>query len=102
MIFRTSTIVAGLCLALMAGGTAVAQTAAPAAATKEMTPQQKRMSDCNASAAGKKGDDRKTYMSSCLKGEAPAKPLTPQQQRMKDCNAKAGLSLWRVTSARPS
>ncbi|KAG1270618.1 hypothetical protein G6F64_015636 [Rhizopus arrhizus] len=50
------------------------------------------MADCNKSATGKTGDDRKTYMSSCLKGEAtaPAKQLTPQQQKMKDCNAKAG------------
>jgi hypothetical protein len=49
------------------------------------------MADCNKSAEGKKGDDRKAYMSSCLKGEtaAPAKELTPQQQKMKDCNAKA-------------
>ncbi|OZI71948.1 PsiF family protein [Bordetella genomosp. 12] len=90
MVFRKSSIVAGLCLALLASGPVIAQTAAPAAAAKEMTPQQKRMSDCNKSAEGKKGDERKTYMSSCLKGEEPAKQLTPQQQRMKDCNAKAG------------
>lgn len=77
-----------------------AQTAAPQApakapaaqpAAKTPTPQQQRMSDCNKSAEGKKGDDRKTYMSTCLRGEAaaPAKTLTPQQQRMKDCNAQA-------------
>jgi len=89
MSFRTFSIAAGLCLGLtLAHGTAaVAQTAAPA---KELTPQQKRMAECNQSATGKTGDERKTYMSSCLKGEtAPGKALTPQQQRMKDCNAKA-------------
>ncbi|ANY17810.1 PsiF family protein [Bordetella pseudohinzii] len=92
MVFRKSSMVAGLCLALLASGPVAAQTAAPAAtpSAKQMTPQQERMAACNRSAEGKKGDDRKAYMSSCLRGEAPAKQLTPQQQRMKDCNAKAG------------
>lgn len=91
MVFRKSSMVAGLCLALLARGPVAAQTAAPAATpgTKPLTPQQQRMAECNKSAEGKKGDDRKAYMSSCLKGEEPAKSLTPQQQRMKDCNAKA-------------
>ncbi|WP_251863553.1 PsiF family protein [Achromobacter sp. Marseille-Q4962] len=70
------------------GGAALAQTAAQPA--KAPTAQQQRMTECNKAAEGKKGDDRKTFMSSCLKGEAPAKSLTPQQQKMKDCNAKAG------------
>ena len=30
--------------------------------------QQERMKDCNAKAEGKAGDDRKKFMSSCLKG----------------------------------
>ena len=70
-----------------------AQTAAPA---KTLTPQQQRMNDCNgkASTQALKGDARKTFMSSCLRGEdakpAAAKPLTAQQQKMKDCNAQAG------------
>ncbi|HEY0295637.1 MAG TPA: PsiF family protein [Bordetella sp.] len=69
-----------------------AQTAAPA---KTLTPQQQRMNDCNSKASGQalKGDARKSYMSSCLRGETPApvgKPLTPQQQKMKDCNGQAG------------
>ena len=52
--------------------------------------QQSRMADCNKQATGKKGDDRKTFMSACLSGKpaAPAAKVTPQQ-RMKDCNAKA-------------
>jgi hypothetical protein len=62
--------------------------AAPALAT---TAQQERMKTCNAKAAGMKGEDRKAFMSRCLKGEdgtaAPA--ATAQQQRMKDCNAGA-------------
>lgn len=57
------------------------------------TGQQNRMKDCNTQASGKTGDARKAFMSSCLKGDAPAaapvKEMTSQQQRMKDCNADA-------------
>ena len=42
-----------------------------------------------ASAADKKGDERKAFMSSCLKAGAPAAPMT-QQEKMKVCNTKAG------------
>ncbi|KAA0949210.1 MULTISPECIES: PsiF family protein [unclassified Pseudomonas] len=58
------------------------------------TAQQNKMTTCNAEATTKtlKGDERKAYMSTCLKA-APAandaKTLTPQQQKMKDCNATA-------------
>lgn len=54
------------------------------------TTQQNRMADCNKQAEGKKGDDRKAFMKSCLSGkpQEAAKPATPQQ-RMKDCNQKA-------------
>jgi len=61
------------------------------AADKPLTPQQQRMVDCNKQASGKTGDDRKSFMSSCLKGEmaaTAAKPSTPQE-RMKTCNADA-------------
>jgi hypothetical protein len=30
--------------------------------------QQQKMKDCNKKAEGKKGDERKTFMSSCLSG----------------------------------
>ena len=52
------------------------------------TAQQNKMTTCNADASSKslKGDDRKAYMSSCLKA-TPAG--TPQQQKMKTCNATA-------------
>ncbi|MGZ7457219.1 PsiF family protein [Pseudomonas sp. Ma2-10] len=58
------------------------------------TEQQNKMTTCNADATAKtlKGDERKNFMSTCLKA-APAadaaKPLTPQQQKMKTCNADA-------------
>ncbi|MBK5352793.1 phosphate starvation-inducible protein PsiF [Pseudomonas sp. TH41] len=58
------------------------------------TDQQNKMTTCNADATAKslKGDERKTFMSTCLKA-APAaeaaKPMTPQQEKMKTCNATA-------------
>jgi len=59
--------------------------------SKPLTPQQQRMVDCNKQATGKTGDERKTFMSTCLKGEstaaAPAKQT--QQEKMKTCNAEA-------------
>lgn len=55
------------------------------------TPQQERMKTCNQQAAGKKGADRKAFMSACLKGETPvAAAPTTQQERMKACNQQAG------------
>ena len=85
-------------LAIAFGATsALAADPAPA---KTLTPQQQKMKDCNAQATGKTGDERKTFMSTCLKGgttaaaapavaAAPAKPMT-QQQKMKSCNADPG------------
>ena len=47
------------------------------------------MKECNAKADGKKGDERKAFMSACLSGkDAPAKMT--QQEKMKACNKKAG------------
>jgi hypothetical protein len=73
----------------------------PAAPAKARTAQQQRMVDCNQQATGKKGAERKTFMSSCLKGGAaaaapaaamPAAAPTAkqaQQEKMKSCNADA-------------
>jgi psiF repeat-containing protein len=54
------------------------------------TPQQQRMKDCNVQASKQnlKGDERRSYMSSCLKGDKPQ--LTAQQEKMKSCNRDAG------------
>ena len=57
-------------------------------AEKAMSSQNKRMSDCNTQATGKKGDERKAFMSTCLKGDKVAAPT--QQEKMKTCNADAG------------
>lgn len=57
------------------------------------TAQQNKMTTCNAEATTKtlKGDERKTFMKTCLSAPAAndAKTLTPQQQKMKDYNASA-------------
>ncbi|VVO47641.1 Phosphate starvation-inducible protein PsiF [Pseudomonas fluorescens] len=58
------------------------------------TDQQNKMTTCNADATAKslKGDERKAFMSTCLKAAPPAdaaKPMTPQQEKMKTCNADA-------------
>src|SRR5574337_658179 len=53
-----------------------ADQAAPAA--KPHSAQQQRMIDCNKQATGKKGAERKAFMSSCLKGHAAAAPTAGQ------------------------
>ncbi|MCF9003437.1 PsiF family protein [Pseudomonas syringae] len=53
------------------------------------TAQQNKMTTCNADASAQslKGDERKAFMSTCLKA-APPPPAT-QQEKMKTCNATA-------------
>ncbi|WNZ79045.1 PsiF family protein [Pseudomonas sp. P105] len=53
------------------------------------TAQQNKMTTCNADATAKalKGDERKAFMSNCLKA-TPVDASTPQE-RMKTCNATA-------------
>ena len=49
--------------------------------------QQSKMTTCNASAAGKKGDDRKAYMKNCLSSTSATAPApATQQQKMSACN----------------
>ena len=69
---------------------ASAAVVASPAATKPLTSSQQRMSDCSRQATGKKGDERKAFMSSCLKGSAAAPAKMTQQEKMKKCNAEAG------------
>jgi psiF repeat-containing protein len=70
-------------MSLAAGTLSVAS----AADEKKANPQQERMKACNAEAGDKKGDERKAFMSQCLKGGA-ATPMT-QQEKMKKCNVDA-------------
>jgi hypothetical protein len=78
-----------LAVASLLAFSASAMAAPQAAAKKELTPQQQRMSTCNTQATGKKGDERKTFMSSCLKGDTAAPAQQTQQQKMTSCNKDA-------------
>ncbi len=76
-------------LSLIAIGFAVSMTFAPltyAADAPAKTAQQNKMTTCNKSAEGKKGDERKAFMKECLsaKDDAP----TTQQGKMKVCAAE--------------
>ena len=59
--------------------------------------QQDKMKACNKDATGKKGDERKVFMKTCLsKNGAPAAEAKPaakakptQQNKMKTCNEEA-------------
>jgi hypothetical protein len=74
-----------LALAAVAATAAHAQgsTADQGAPTK----QQEKMIACNKDAEGKKGDERKAFMSQCLKKKPEP---TTQQDKMKVCNKQAG------------
>jgi psiF repeat len=80
----------GATLALLAGQTAVAQSMA--ASTTHPNSQQEMMKACNADATSKglKGDERKTFMKSCLSSKGMSEAdINKQQQKMKTCNADA-------------
>jgi psiF repeat len=86
------TLSAVLALAFSTSAFAAAHKTAPEmAASAPMTKQQSKMGDCNKAAADKKGDERKTFMKSCLSAggtTAAAAPAT-QQDKMKKCNVDA-------------
>ncbi|MEP6826352.1 MAG: PsiF family protein, partial [Ramlibacter sp.] len=65
---------------------AASHAGAPMAKDDAKTPQQTRMTTCNADAKDKKGDERKKFMSECLKAKPEA---TAQQTKMTTCNADA-------------
>lgn len=73
-------------LILSVAVTLLSASLAPAALAA--TGQQNKMKECNASAADKKGDERKAYMKECLSAKPAAKPT--QQDKMKSCNKEAG------------
>ncbi len=84
---RLSLMVASMALAFAASTAFAAPQDSSGSATKAPNSQQQRMTDCNKQATGKTGDERKAFMSSCLKGEAPAPAKMTQQEKMKSCNA---------------
>ena len=54
-----------------------------------MTAQQEKMKTCNADASGKKGEERKAFMKTCLSDKPMAAAPMTQQQKMKACNTDA-------------
>jgi hypothetical protein len=90
---RTSWLVAvGAALAVLAGPAVFAQAAGTATGAMPANSQQEKMKTCNTEATSKslKGDERKSFMKSCL-SEHPAAPAktNSQQEKMKSCNAEA-------------
>jgi hypothetical protein len=81
------TLLAALCLSFLALSAYAQDKKEPSAAQKK---QQARMKECNVKAEGKKGDERKNFMSQCLKDPGPSKAQQKQQDRMASCNKEAG------------
>jgi psiF repeat-containing protein len=71
--------------------------AAAAHAQEGPTPEQTRMSECNAQANKQKVmkfSDRKAFVDACMRGETPKKPAAPKkatakQDKTKACNKQA-------------
>jgi predicted lipid-binding transport protein (Tim44 family) len=60
-------------------------------ASDKQKAQQARMSECNGKAKDMKGDDRKKFMSSCLRGEdGVSNKQQAQRDKMASCNKEAG------------
>ena len=89
-------LLAVLCCSLMAAAPLALAQDKGKAPTEAQKKQQARMSACNKQAGDKKGDERKKFMSSCLKGQdkaagAPSAKQKAQQDKMGDCNKQANL-----------
>ena len=82
MTARTWTVGAALLVSLSLGSLASGE-------DKPLTAQQQKMVTCSQQAKEKslKGDERKTFISDCLKAEKAA--TNAQHQKMKDCNKQA-------------
>ena len=88
------------CLLMLAAPLALAQDKAKGKPpTEAQKKQQERMAACNKQAGDRKlkGDERKKFMSTCLKGQestagaAPSPKQKAQQDKMGDCNKQANL-----------
>jgi hypothetical protein len=90
-------LLAVLCCSLMAAAPLALAQDKGKAPTEAQKKQQARMSACNKQAGDKKGDERKKFMSTCLKGQpekaasAPSPKQKAQQDKMGDCNKQANL-----------
>ena len=86
-------LIAAMCFMFATSALAIAPDKVKEPSEKQKA-QQERMKDCNAKAGdkGMQGDDRKKFMSSCLKGEeqGPSAKQKGQQNKMTECNKQAG------------
>jgi len=81
----------GAMLAIAAGEVSLAQTTG-SASSPQLNSQQQKMKECaqEGKAKGLKGEERKTFMSSCLSSKGMSQEdINKQQQKMKTCNADA-------------
>ncbi|KAB8308366.1 MULTISPECIES: PsiF family protein [Rahnella] len=84
-------VVLSLLATLCAAGSALAADPVKVPSPAQ-TEQRQKMTDCNQQATTQslKGDERKKFMSNCLKAEAKTDDkMNPQQKKMKTCNADA-------------
>jgi len=83
-------LIAGLCCLMLAVSPLALAQEKKAPSEKQLAHQQK-MKDCSKEAGDKKlkGDERKNFMSSCLKSGGPTPKQQAQQDRMKSCNKQA-------------
>ena len=86
--------IASTALLTLALAVAAAPSFAADAPSKAVTPQQQRMKDCNAQASDKKGEERRAFMSTCLKGGKATAVATdatsqPAKKKSKSANATA-------------
>jgi hypothetical protein len=70
--------IASTALLTLALAVAAAPSFAADATSKALTPQQQRMKDCNAQATEKKGEERRAFMSTCLKGGSTTAAAAPE------------------------
>jgi hypothetical protein len=85
--FKTIAIAASFTLCIGLAQASTHKAAPEMAASKAPTAQQTKMATCNKDAGDKslKGDERKSFMSTCLSAKKPT-----QQDKMKTCNKEAG------------
>jgi len=77
---------------MVASGPAAFAEASTATASTQLNSQQQKMKECaqEGKAKGLKGEERKTFMSSCLSSKGMSQEdINKQQQKMKTCNVDA-------------
>ena len=86
--------IASSALLMLALAFAASPSFAADAPAKSLTPQQQRMKDCNSQASDKKGEERRAFMSTCLKGgsttaAAPEAAAQPAKKKSKATSTTA-------------